>query len=194
MIFAVDDLKAIAGIDVDADDHTVDDALTEIIESVQSDIEGFLNQPIESGAVVYQFVGNGTFTHTLPYSQCSAVATPQTRDTPVDAWQSVTGSVVVARSTSPASIYHEDGWSEGTDYRATVTVGWSAIPATVLHVAREMCLIRYQELGHGDAKSGRLLGVASRATQSGGIAATTSYMDMVPRWEKALSKYRIIPV
>lgn len=194
MILQADDIKAIAGIDIDPDDHTLDDTLTEIIESVQAEIERFINQPIEQAAVVYQFTGNGTYTHTLPYSLCSAVATAQTRSTPIDAWESVTGTVVVARSTPPASIYHEDGWNEGTDYRATVTVGWSTIPPMVLNVAREMCLIRYQELGSGDAKSGRALGVTSKATTVGGHAATTAYADMTERWEKMLHPYRIVPV
>jgi hypothetical protein len=193
MILTKDDIKAILSIGIDTDDHENDDFIEQVITDAQSAIESYIGQPIESAAVVYQFQGHGSYNHTLPYSRCSAIATVQTRETPVDSWASVTSTCVVARSQSPAQIYNDGGWEEGTDYRATVTVGWSTIPPEILSVAREMCVLRYNELGGGGADD-RPLGVSQVATAIAGGTSTTTFVDLSSKWKQRLNQFRIIPV
>lgn len=194
MILTVEDAKAIPSINIDVEDYSLDDTLTSICEEVTTRIETMCQQPIEQVTKsAYRFNGTGTMEVTLPFSRVSAVASVYYRTTPVQSWIAVDSADVVILSES-ATLYNDNGWTAGYEYKADITVGWATVPNDIVAVAREMVQIQFLEMGAPGKDDTRPLGVSALGRNVGGGSMNTAFADMMPKWEYRLRRYRVATV
>lgn len=190
MILTVEDAKTIPSINIDVEDYSLDDTLTSICEEVTTRIETICRQPIEQVTKsAYRFIGSGTYEHTFPFSRISTIANVYYRATPVTAWTAVDSGDVVVLSES-ATVYNDNTWIAGMEYKADIVVGWSTVPLDIVSVAREMVQIQFMEMGSRGSDA-RPIGLAAKGESIGGGNVSTSFMEMLPKWEYRLSRYRV---
>lgn len=158
-------------------DTSRDAMIDRMILAIEAEIKNICNQPVDATTVTREFVGNCTRVQPLYYSVPVTLTTLEYRDDPLDAWTAIAGTKVSAFvMNSLYSLFYEDVFSDPL-YKATMTVGYSTIPADLQLCANEMVVELYNNTQF--AGQGNRFGVSAINESEGGVS-----------WSKAIASMR----
>lgn len=172
-------------------DSGKDSVLTAMLTQATSLAESICHQPLDAQTVVYDFSGDGSQAHVVPFTTPVQLSTLQYKQLPTDAaFTSVTGAVAF-KADHLWHLYYEDAFTY-TLWRATLTVGYDgstyAVPADLVNIVSEMVVDLYRNTNH-TAKENRF-GLTSVSVSDGaGMTTTTVLADMRKRWKDKLKPY-----
>lgn len=167
---------------------TYDSILTALIAQAESIMKSMCYQPlsVETGMIL-EFTGNGSTEHLLSYTVPVSLTSLEYKEKPSDAsWTSVTGAVAY-KADDVQRLYLEEGFVYPF-YRATADIGYSTVPDDLVNICSEMVVELFKATDYTD--SDNRFGLASLATNEGGMSATTTYRDMMARYKDKLKKYK----
>jgi hypothetical protein len=85
-------------------------------------------------------------------------------------------------------IWLRQGINTNYTYKIEVAVGYDEVPEDILMVATQMVADEYKKSVVGKD----LLGIETVGVNQGGASSTTKYVDLTPKWNNILNKYRIL--
>ena len=174
----------------------LDTQITGWIATATAKIKSMCRQPILQESVDFKFVGNDRqvrlahITTTL-----GAITNVAYRGTPFDSWQNQTTIDVSAFDIEGVWYFYRDGiFDSGNLWKITTTAGFliENIPLDIKTVCGEMIYQLFKESPY--ATDQRILGITQLQKSQGGasgLVVTTTFQNMIPRFELMLEPYTI---
>ena len=174
----------------------LDTQITGWIATATAKIKAMCRQPILQESVDFKFVGNDRqvrlahITTTL-----GAITNVAYRGTPFDSWQNQTTIDVSAFDIEGVWYFYRDGiFDSGNLWKITTTAGFliENIPLDIKTVCGEMIYQLFKESPY--ATDQRILGITQLQKSQGGasgLVVTTTFQNMIPRFELMLEPYTI---
>jgi hypothetical protein len=160
------------------------------IDSVEAEIEGICNQPIDLTTVYREFEGTGEASLRLNYTVPVTLVTLSDRDDPTDTLATVTGAVVFAPS-GVQKLYLENRFTSAL-YAMTLSVGYTTAPQDVQTCAYEMCKELWYETPF--AAQGERFGVGAINEADSGVSFAKTIVRMRSWVEPRLAPYKVYTV
>lgn len=177
--------------------NDLDTQITGWINTATTRIKSICRQPILQESVDFTFIGNDRqvrLAHiTTTLGNISAV---QFRANPFSAWQNQPSIDVAKFDIEGVWYFYREGYFGSENmWKISTTAGWTIgnIPLDIKTVCGEMIYQLFKESPY--ATDTRVLGVLQVQKQQGGvggIVTTTTFQDMLPRWEMMLEPYTIV--
>ena len=177
--------------------NDLDTQITGWINTATTRIKSICRQPILQESVDFTFIGNDRqvrlahITTTL-----GAITNVAYRSTPFDNWQNQPSIDVAKFDVEGVWYFYREGYFDsGNLWKITTTAGWTIanVPLDIKTVCGEMIYQLFKESPY--ATDTRVLGVTQVQKQQGGVGGiitTTTFQDMLPRWEMMLEPYTIV--
>lgn len=174
----------------------LDPQITGWISTATTKIKSMCRQPILQESVDFKFVGNDRqvrlahITTTL-----GAITNVSYRPTPFDSWQVQPTIDVSAFDVEGVWYFYREGFFDsGNLWKITTTAGYTQanVPLDIKTVCGEMIYQLFKESPY--ATDQRILGITQLQKQQGGpsgLVVTTTFQNMIPRWELMLEPYTI---
>jgi hypothetical protein len=176
--------------------NDLDTQITGWINTATRRIKSICRQPILQESVDFTFIGNDRQVRLAHVTTTLGNITQvQFRGNPFSAWQTQTSIDVAKFDVEGVWYFYREGYFESDNmWKITTTAGWpiGSIPLDIKTVCGEMIYQLFKESPY--ATDTRVLGVTQVQKQQGGvggIVTTTTFQDMVPRWEMMLEPYTI---
>lgn len=165
------------------------------ITDCSSWIESYLGSKVVSQTVTNEIGnGNGTEKHYTNFGPIVSVTTLEKRGSPDDSWAafpSDTDHILVDPVNKAYIELYNTYFPYGrSNIRVTYAAGYSTVPNPIKQVAYEMVTMRFRD-SNDAAFGGNRLGLDSMTqTNAGGGSSSKSFIDMMPRWERVLNRYK----
>lgn len=167
------------------------------ISTATRKIKSMCRQPILQESVDFTFIGNDRQVRLAHVTTTLGNITQvQFRGNPFSNWQTQSTIDIAKFDVEGVWYFYREGYFESdTIWKITVPTGWAIanVPLDIKTVCGEMIYQLFKESPY--ATDQRVLGVTQiQKTQGGpgGIVVTTTFQDMVPRWEMMLEPYTIV--
>lgn len=177
--------------------NDLDTQITGWINTATRRIKSICRQPILQESVDFTFIGNDRQVRLAHITTTLGNITQvQFRGNPFNAWQSQTTIDVAKFDVEGVWYFYREGYFESDNmWKITTTAGWAigSVPLDIKTVCGEMVYQLFKESPY--ATDTRVLGVSQVQKQQGGVGGiitTTTFQDMVPRWEMMLEPYTIV--
>lgn len=183
------DLKIYAK--VGAGDTTDDDFLTSLLDATEQRFKNDVGWDIVSASrTIYASDINGV-RYMFPYGPVTAVTVASLTDFENDTWTDLTASTYKLRTEGRLSwVDYPSGFSSGTDYRFTHTVGYAsnAVPDDIQHCIKVFAAIEYLRSGRADPD--RDWDMVKGSTNDKGMVATSEWNPPNDLWTKTVEAYK----
>lgn len=196
-ILTAAEVKAYMGILSSSTDK--DTIIGTFISDVSLWIENYLEKKVVSQTVTDEKgSGDGTEFYYPKYSPVTAVTTLTYRGTPTSSYANVvsnSSNILVDPDGDYIEVYGTVFPYGRLNLKLTYTAGYSTVPNEIKQVAYEMVATRFRE-SNDPALGQNRLGIQSKSrTEGGGVTNASTFVDMLPRWERILKRYvRKVPV
>lgn len=181
---------------VKTNSNDLDAQITGWISTATAKIKAMCRQPILQESVDFTFVGNDRqvkLAHVT--TEMGAISSVQFRPNPFNSWQTQTTIDIASFDVEGVWYFYRDAiFDSGNIWKITTNVGWliNDIPLDIKTVCGEMIYQLFKESPY--ATDQRVLGITQLQKQQGGasgITVTTTFQNMIPRWEMMLEPYVI---
>lgn len=177
--------------------NDLDTQITGWINTATRRIKSICRQPILQETVDFTFIGNDRQVRLAHITTLLGNITQvQFRGNPFSPWQSQTQIDIAPFTVEGVYYFYREGYFGSENiWKITVPAGWTIanVPLDIKTVCGEMIYQLFKESPY--ATDVRVLGVAQVQKQQGGvggIVTTTTFQDMIPRWEMMLEPYTIV--
>jgi hypothetical protein len=180
-------------LNINLDDVNNDAFFDDISAAVSAEIVNSCNQSLELGNITEMVSGNGKDVLILDHKPVNSLLTIESRDEIDDDWttETITNYKLFNIKSNIYKIYCEDGFDDGeSNYRITMSAGYTVIPDPIQKVATEYSAIIYKESNLGDKR----LGMSQSNESFKDFTKNITYKDLSDKWIKMLKPYRIIPM
>lgn len=181
---------------VKTNSNDLDTQITGWISTATAKIKAMCRQPILQESVDFTFVGNDRQVKLAHITTTmGAISSVQYRANPFSSWQSQSQIDIASFDVEGVWYFYRDAFFDsGNIWKVSTTAGWSIqnIPLDIKTVCGEMIYQLFKESPY--ATDQRVLGITQLQKQQGGaagITVTTTFQNMIPRWEMMLEPYTI---
>ena len=174
-------------LDIASADTSKDALIDRLIDAVDDEIIGICAQPIAQTTVITEFMGEASNVYPLFYTVPVTLTTLKGRNTPSEAWETITADKAAFANNGVYSLYCEDGFAEYAFYQATMSVGYTTVPDDVKLCAYEMVTELY--LNTPFAPQVNRFGVSAVSESQGGVTVSKTLLSMRERARKRLAPY-----
>lgn len=182
---------------VKTNSNDLDAQITGWISTATRKIKAMCRQPILQESVDFTFIGNDRQVRLAHITTALGnITNVAFRVSPFDTWQNQPTIDVAKFDVEGVWYFYREGYFESSYmWKVTTTAGWviGDVPLDIKTVCGEMIYQLFKESPY--ATDQRVLGVTQiQKTQGGpgGIVVTTTFQDMIPRWEQMLEPYTIV--
>ena len=176
--------------------NDLDTQITGWINTATRRIKSICRQPILQESINFTFIGNDRQVRLAHITTLLGNITQvQFRGNPFSNWQTQTQIDIAPFTVEGVYYFYREGYFESEYiWKISVPAGWTIanIPLDIKTVCGEMIYQLFKESPY--ATDVRVLGVSQVQKQQGGvggIVTTTTFQDMIPRWEMMLEPYTI---
>lgn len=169
-------------------DSSYDAVLTVLIAQATALMEKHCGQPLDQQTVTREVWGNGSQFVLLPYTVPVTLSTLEYKaQYDSAAWSTVTGAVII-KDRGTAQMYLQTGFVYPL-YKATLSVGYSTVPADLVNVCSEMVVELFK--ASDNSRDPNRFGLSSIAGSEAGQSATTVFRDLANRYKDKLKPYKV---
>jgi hypothetical protein len=176
---------------------TADDTfLSSLITIASGSIERFIGGPVKEQTFSDEiYDGDGKDVLFLRNTPITSLKTPavgdvQYRNAPDQNWLTLEATLayILVKPDKPYALFlYANYFYEGqSNIKVSYKAGYTIIPDDIVRVCLEMIAIMFKESNQGEGRLGR----SSVSTNSGGVSGTDSFVDLLERHKKVLTRYR----
>lgn len=180
---------------IESADTSMDALIGRMISAAEDEIDGIINQPVESTSVVLYWQGQGEVEHRLFYTVPLSAVTLKYRQDPTIAWTTVSSSDYAVKKTAYGyMVWYKNAFQEDLEYEFTGTVGWSSatVPADIAVAGYELVKEMYYETPY--AGQSERFGVSGVTEGQGGTTFSKAILRMRPLIQEKLAHYRMMSI
>lgn len=180
---------------IESADTTMDSLIGRMISAAEEELEGILNQPVESTTVVLYWEGLGEIEHRLFYTVPLSGVSLRYREDPTIAWKTANSADFAVKKTAYGYVvWYKNGFLENMEYEFTGTVGWSSatVPADILVAGYEIVKELYYETPY--AGQSERFGLSGVTEGQGGTSFSKAILRVRPTIQEKLSHYRMLSI
>ena len=159
-------------------------------------IEEYLGRKVVASQTVTEEVGNGTGTEyfTPKFPPVTAVSTLKSRGSPTGSWAAIVSDssniLIDPINGDFVELYGTTFPAGRSNIQITYTAGFASMPNEIKQVCYEMVAVRFRD-SNDPGLGANTIGLDSHSrSSSGGSSTSKTYLDMIPKWEKALAPYK----
>lgn len=176
-------------------DTSLDQMIDRMIATVEKELQGIINQPIEQEATTVLFFGNDRFEHSLYYTVPVTLTSLATRNDPLQAWELATATdYALVQRAHGAALFYGAGFSRHQEYRVIANVGWQAanVPEDIKTAGYELMKEIFNETPY--AGQADRFGVSAITEGQGGTSFSKAILRMRPIVAQKLSHYLLVAI
>ncbi len=180
---------------IEAADTTMDALIGRMIAAAEEEIEGIINQPVESTTATIYWEGQGHLQQKLLYTVPVTAVALKSRATPLDSWTTIDASLYTVRKQPyGVAIWYKDYYTVNLEYEFTATVGWSSasVPADIQAAGYELVKELYYETPY--AGQSERFGMSIITEGQGGTTFAKTIQRMRPLIAEKLAPYRMMVI
>lgn len=177
---------------IEAADTSMDAVIGRMMAAAEEEIEGLLNQPVESQSLSIYWDGQGEQEHALLYTVPVTSTSLKYREDPTIGWTTIDPALYAVRPRHfGKTLWYKDGFMPFYEYEYVATVGWAAanIPADILVAGYELVKELYYETPY--AGQTERFGVTAVTETQGVVNFTKTFQRVRPMILDKLSHYRL---